>query len=221
MTSRNFRRCSGSIGLFHQGFDVAADGCQRGAQLMRDIGHEIASHPIDPAQVADVVQHEHRPASLGARRSGLGAEDARTAGAAHRVERHLYRRAPFAFERSAELTHDAGLPHGLDIVAAEQVALEIQHPPSRVVREPQPSFAVDDEHPFDHARQNGFHSRAIGLELVQPAGQMRRLGAPSRLELAHAPVGNRRADPESSQPGRHGHEQIKEGVEHAYGSASL
>ncbi len=92
---------------------------------------------------------------------------------------------------------------------------------SGVVRQPQPSFAVDDEHSFDHARQDGFHPRTIGFELAESAGQLRCLATPSRLELSQALAGDRRAYTESSQPGRHGHEKIKKGVEHGYGSASL
>ena len=74
----------GLDGLVHQRFDVAAHGGQRRAQLVRDIRHEIAPHAIDAAQIADVVQHEHGAAAVGARGRGLRAEDARPACGGHR-----------------------------------------------------------------------------------------------------------------------------------------
>ena len=54
-----------------QRLDVAADGGQRRAQLVRDVGDEVAADPIGAAQVGDVVQDEHgaapRPATRPAR----------------------------------------------------------------------------------------------------------------------------------------------------------
>ena len=117
----------------------------------------------------------------------------------------------FAFERGAELADDAGLAHGLDVVAAEQVAFEIQHPPRGVVHQPQPPVAVDDEHAFDHARQDGRHARAIGLELVQRAATV---CAVSPLDASLEPRAcagsyERRADPVSpTSAGRHRDDEI-------------
>ena len=42
-----------------QRLDVAADGRQRRAQLVRDVGDEVAADLVGPPQVGDVVQHEH------------------------------------------------------------------------------------------------------------------------------------------------------------------
>ena len=42
-----------------QRLDVALDRGQRRAQLVRHVGHEVASHAIGVAQVRDVVQDEH------------------------------------------------------------------------------------------------------------------------------------------------------------------
>ena len=79
ITSRNCRRCSGSTRLVHQRFDVAAHRGQRRAQLVRHVRHEIAAHAIGPAQIADVVQHEHGAAAVGARGRRLRAENPRAA----------------------------------------------------------------------------------------------------------------------------------------------
>ena len=71
--------------IFHQRFDVSADRGQRRAQLVRDVRDEVAPHAIDPPQIADVVQHEHGAAAVGAGGRRLRAEDPRAAGrAAHR-----------------------------------------------------------------------------------------------------------------------------------------
>ena len=142
--------------------------------------------------------------------------------APHCVERHFYRRAVLAFERGAELPDDAGLAHGLDIVASEQVAFEVQHLPRRVVREPQPSVAVDDEHPFDHAGQDGRHARAIGLELVQPARHLRRLAAGSRLD-GRACAARRATVPTQcpASPAATATTRYRTAIEHRYGSTSL
>ncbi len=145
----------GRDGLVHQRFDVAAHGRQRRAQLVRDIRHEIAPHAIHTPQIADVVQHEHGAAEIGACRGGLRAKNAWPACGGSRIERYLNRRAVLAFERGAQLADDAGLAHGLDVVASDQVVFEIQHAPRRVVRKTQPSFAIDHEHPFHHAREDG------------------------------------------------------------------
>ena len=61
MISRNRARLLGlRRHLVLQRLDVALDGRERRAQLVRDVGHEVAAHAIGVAQVRDVVQHEHR-----------------------------------------------------------------------------------------------------------------------------------------------------------------
>ena len=63
MISRK-RRTSGAARIFalvEQRLDVSAHGRERRAQLVRDVGHEVAANPIGAAQVGDVVQHEHAP----------------------------------------------------------------------------------------------------------------------------------------------------------------
>ena len=59
MISRNRRLSSALDVVFGQRLDVAADGGQRRAQLVRDVGDEVAADLIGAPQVGDVVQHEH------------------------------------------------------------------------------------------------------------------------------------------------------------------
>ena len=50
--------------------DVAADRGERRAQLVRDVGHEVAAHAIGAAQLGDVVQHDARRRWRGRRDRG-------------------------------------------------------------------------------------------------------------------------------------------------------
>ena len=59
MMARNRWRSSASDVALRQRLDVAADRGQRRAQLVRDVGDEVAADLIGAPQVGDVVQHEH------------------------------------------------------------------------------------------------------------------------------------------------------------------
>ena len=145
----------GRDGLVHQRFDVAAHGRQRRAQLMRDIRHEIAPHAIHTPQIADVVQHEHGAAEIGACRGGLRAKNAWPACGGSRIERYFNRRAVLAFERGARAGRRRRAGARPRRSGVQSGCFEIQHAPRRVVRKAQPSFAIDHEHPFHHAREDG------------------------------------------------------------------
>ena len=58
MISRNRRSLLGAGVVLGQRFDVAADGRQRRAQLVRHVRDEVAADLIGAPQVGDVVQHE-------------------------------------------------------------------------------------------------------------------------------------------------------------------
>ena len=138
--------------------------------------------------------------------------------ALHGVERHLYRRTVFAFQRGAKLADNAGLAHRLDIVPAQKVALQIQHAPRGVVREPQSSLAVDNEHTFDHARQDGFpsvHDRSRGRssrrDNCPDSPSSRGLASTSRTRRLGKDSGRSSIPPQS---GSHGDNETQEGLEH-------
>ena len=63
MMSRNLRVPSLLVGLVDERFGVALDGGERRAQLVRDVGDEVAADLIGAPQIGDVVQHEHRAAA--------------------------------------------------------------------------------------------------------------------------------------------------------------
>ena len=58
-------------------FDVAADRCQRGAQLVRHVGDEVTANLIGPAEIGNVVEHEHGAAACTGHRRGACDEYAR------------------------------------------------------------------------------------------------------------------------------------------------
>ena len=44
-----------------EGFRIALDGRERGAQFVRDVGHEVAAHALQAHQLRNVVEHGHGP----------------------------------------------------------------------------------------------------------------------------------------------------------------
>ena len=61
----------GAVGAaVEQRLDVAAHGGQRRAQLVRDVGDEVAADPIGAPQLGDVVQHDAPRRSRARRATG-------------------------------------------------------------------------------------------------------------------------------------------------------
>ena len=79
-----------------------------------------------------------------------------------------------AAERRGDLLRHRGLPHDLGIVPSLDRVVDLQHPPGGFVRELQPAVLVDDEDPFDHAREDRRHPRAIRFEPREPGRQIAR-----------------------------------------------
>ena len=67
------RRLVGLDRAVEQRLDVAAHGGERRAQLVRDVGDEVAADAIGAAQVGDVVQDQHGPARAAATRPARSA----------------------------------------------------------------------------------------------------------------------------------------------------
>ncbi len=63
MTPRNSQRgFRAGIGIFDQRFDVALDGGERRAQLVADVGDELAAGFLRGLDAGDVVEHDERAA---------------------------------------------------------------------------------------------------------------------------------------------------------------
>ena len=75
-------------------------------------------------------------------------------------------------QRRAELRGDVGLADDLEVVPAFGGVLQPQHPPRGGVDELHPPLVVDDQHAFDHAAEDRFHARAIGVEVGRAAADL-------------------------------------------------
>ena len=150
----------GVVGVVRQGIGVAADGGERRAQFVRDIGDEITPDLVGASEVGDVVQHH----------------DHALAGTRHRPEpRHevacdvamrgeLDGQRPATVEDAPNRGRHLGLAQRLDVRAAQRIAVEAQHAAGGVVDELQVAVAVADEHAFDHAGQDGVHAGAVARQ---------------------------------------------------------
>ena len=162
MISRNLRARRPFGAAVEQRLDVAAHRGQRRAQFVRDVGDEVAPHPIGAAQIGDVVQHDHRAGRAVGRATGARAHrddqavlqrqlDA-LALAAARAPRSPARRCP----GGARSRGSAG-PRPLPAAAASG---------GRRRWPAAPVLGVDDQDAFGHAAEDRFHARAVGGELV-------------------------------------------------------
>jgi hypothetical protein len=189
MISRN-RRASLRVveRTAEQRLGIAADRRQRGAQLVRDVGDEVAPNALEPLHVADVVKDEN--------------EVARPArGDGHRRRRHLQdqRGAPAEVQIAHERPlHDAGVHHfahqlvqigmtrQLDEWLAEgQVrARQIEQHLGAAVHQQHRAGRVDDQHALDHAAEHLFELALLGTHCVEPLTLRR--GGPHQLSLQDA-----------------------------------
>jgi hypothetical protein len=147
-----------------QSLDVAADGRERRAQLVRHVGHEVAADLVGAPEVRDVVQHEHRAALAGRGDRGRARDERAARIALHHQLETLHRPA---LERGLNLRGDVGVPDELQEVPARARIGQSEHQARGVVHELQATLLVDDEHAFDHARENRLHSGTIARLLGQ------------------------------------------------------
>ncbi len=105
---RGFRA---GVGIFDEGFNVALNGSERRAQLVADVGDELAAGFLRGLNAGDVVEHDQRAA--GGQGRGVDLKDAarsKQAGAAN---------AEFAaFERAADAGQQLRIADGVDQRAA-------------------------------------------------------------------------------------------------------
>ncbi len=143
------------LSAVEQRLHISAHGGQRRAQFVRDVGDEIPSDAIGAPQIGDVVQHDHR-AQTGC------AGDRRAASDDRQIRHRQLEPGPgSAFQCAADLRRDIRLAHDFQIVTSLRRPVDAQHVSGSGIHELKSSLIVDDQHAFFHARENGFHSRAI------------------------------------------------------------
>ena len=47
-----------------EGFDITLDNAKRCAEFVRDVGHEILAHDLQPLLFGDIVEHEEHPGAV-------------------------------------------------------------------------------------------------------------------------------------------------------------
>ena len=156
------------FGIVQQRFGVALDGGERRAQLVRDVGHEVAANLVGALEVGDVVHHEHRAAPR--RFHGRHAGHQRAGGVAR--EGQLQAVGLLAGQRAADVFHDARVADGLHVGMVERALLELEDAPGGVVHQLQASLLVDHEHAFHHAGEDGLHPGAVARQAVEAAAQL-------------------------------------------------
>ena len=155
-----------------QRLDVAANRRQRRAQLVRDVGDEVAADLIGAPQIGDVVEHEdhavRRRPRISRDRRGPRREGPRRVAR----RRQLDRVRGLSAERRAHEIGDRRMPDGLDVVAADRQRVELQHLRGRFVHDLQPSLRIDDDDPFDHAGEDGAHAAAIARQVADSRAEI-------------------------------------------------
>ena len=156
------------FGIVEQGLGVALDGSERRAELVRDVGDEIAADLIGRLQVRDVVQHEDGAAPFGHHRRDVGHQ--RAAAVQYQVQLEAF--GIVAAQRSPDLFGDAGVTERLEVRAARGLTIQLQQAARGFVDQLQAALPIHDQHALDHAGEDGLHACPVTGEIVDPASQL-------------------------------------------------
>jgi len=162
-------------GTVEQGLDVALNRGQWCLELVRHVGNEVGAYALQPAQVADVVEHEdHAVVLVGGKR--------RRARVQNDLPRLLVREGDFAVGGTALLGGDDDLPHtrnrGEYLLAEDDLpglVGQADQLPCDGVRGDEPALVVNRQYAFLHAADDGAHLRLLVRQrrhaLEQPVGE--------------------------------------------------
>ena len=153
--------------IMKQRLHVTADGRERGAQLMGDIGHEVRSHGFQPLDLGDVVKHQNR--SAGPRASVLQAHgiDAKPSSVLHRyrfgintvgkVERHNFLKNPSHLRTARDFDERIGL---------HLFVAYVEHFFGLFVDEQHVTLGIEYQQPFNHASEDRVDFFLLSPDLV-------------------------------------------------------
>ena len=160
-------RGHGGVGVLegglHEGLGGRADGRDRRAELVRDVGHEVAPQRLEPAQVGHVDEHREQPARLSREARRVDEQASRLdAGQVDLPERHGASGA-----RAVDQLVQVGVTDDLDEELVLRVRPEEQHRPQRRVHHDDAAVLVEDEDPLLHALEDATLQIALAPELAQ------------------------------------------------------
>ena len=165
------------LGAGHQRLGVGADHGDRRAQLVRDVGDEVAPHGLEPAHRGDVLEQQH--AAVAAPLARGADQRARRVG-----QLDLGGRRHVAVDQIEQL----GDADEVDQRLADRRAGDAEHPARGVVEQLDPVLAVDRDHALgqafgdrgeQHALARERAVAAVGVvgEEVDPLGELAQLVA--------------------------------------------
>ena len=174
------------LGVLEDGLGEAADRRERGLELVRDVGHELAAHVLEVAQLRDVVQDEDG-ALHGVGRAAERRRVELQAPVARRGGRHLACAGPSFLERAGEDL--VGLVERQEIarrLADGRRGVPAEHAPGRVVHDHDAPAAIDGHDALFHARQDGAQLGAVARDRVDALVELlrhpiERLAEPAEL----------------------------------------
>ena len=147
-------------------FRVRLDRAQRRLELVRNVGHEVASQRFEPPQLGRFVHHDHDA------RTRIARQRRRLNRHAHLIAAFLRRFQPLRLPRG-ECRADGFFErviadHFQEPPPFDQRRPKVEQPPGRGVRKQHPLAPIDRDHAFDHAAEHGGLPLVAGGELRQP-----------------------------------------------------
>jgi hypothetical protein len=187
--------------LLDEVLDERLDGRQRRAQLVRDVGDELAPHALERLEPRHVEEEDQRARCL----LGPGSRQRRDAqleraSRSRQVEQRLAD-LPTGRKRRLELAEDRRVAHDLGQEAPGGLERGAEELPEGVVRDPDLPVVAEDDHPLLHRADDRLEEPALapppidlvhepGDEARQRRGQLTRVATAGRHERpASGPLG--------------------------------
>ena len=158
--------------MLDERFQVAAKNGQRRAQLVRNVGHEIAPHHFQPLDPGDVVKDHHRAIGLAAfvaDRYRAHFEMPRRLRTGGTLKRDFLAPRLAAFQCLAHDEFDSRLAQRLEHGALHRVLLKVKELDQLAVGQPDDVPGVDHHDALDHVGQK--HAEVLLLLLALEIAQ--------------------------------------------------
>ena len=187
----------GEILRFHEGLEIAVKDGERGAQLVGDVGDELAADLLELFDAGDIVEHGDNAgdrAGLVAHGDGIDAQETLGDGGAWMGNCDLVDLDGLALGGVADKVAEGRLAGGTDDGLANGLGLEREHLAKGVVHGTDHLVGIDDDNAFHHAGKDGVEIESLllnialeGLMLAPDSGEL--LGDLSKIAGAGEGVG--------------------------------